>query len=129
MPKSKKATLKTMLSAELDTVHRRRSDPQVVTGVDGAHDTWRHLDALAPHATAVPDFYHGAQQLKPARDARHGDKDASGRVQLHTLRHLLLHDDDGGQKVIRALNCQRRKFLRRTRIGEVMRNIRRNHHG
>ena len=41
MPEPKKATLKTMLSAELDTVLGRRPDLQVVTVADGAHDNWR----------------------------------------------------------------------------------------
>ena len=56
MPEPKKATLKTMLSAELGTVLRRRPDLQVVTVADGAHDNWRYLDTLAPEATAVPGF-------------------------------------------------------------------------
>ena len=61
MPEPKKATLKTMLSAELDTVLGRRPDLQVVTVADGAHDNWRYLDVLAPEATAVVDFYQYAE--------------------------------------------------------------------
>ena len=75
MPEPKKATLKTMLSAELDTVLSRRPDLQVVTVADGAHDNWRYLDTLAPDATAVVDFYHGAEQLKSALDARYGENE------------------------------------------------------
>ena len=56
MPEPKKAALKTMLSAELDTVLGRRPELQVVTVADGAHDNWRYLDALAPDATAVVDL-------------------------------------------------------------------------
>ena len=128
MPEPKKATLKTMLSAELDTVLRRRPDLQVVTVADGAHDNWRYLDALAPEATAVVDFYHAVEQLKSALDARYGENDATGRAQFHKLRHLLLDDPDGVEKVIRALDYQRKKFPRRTRIGEVLRYFRRNRH-
>ena len=58
-----------MLSAELDTVLRRRPDLQVATVADGAPDNWRYLDALACEATAVVDFYHAAEQLKSALDA------------------------------------------------------------
>ena len=94
----------------------------------GAHDNWRYLDALAPEATAVVDFYHGAEQLKSALDARYGENDARGRAQFHKLRHLLLEDPDGVAKVIRALDYQRKKFPRRTRIGEVLRYFRRNRH-
>ena len=118
--------MKTMLSAELDTVLGRRPDLQVVTVADGAHDNWRYLDVLAPEATAVVDFYHAAEQLKSALDARYGENDARGRAQFHKLRHLLLDDPDGVEKVIRALDYQRKKFPRRTRIGEVLRYFRRN---
>ena len=128
MPEPKKATLKTMLSAELDIVLGRRPELQIVTVADGAHDNWRYLDALAPDATAVVDFYHGAEQLKSALDARYGENDARGRAQFHKLRHILLHDPDGVEKVIRALDHQRKKFPRRTRIGEVLRYFRRNRH-
>ena len=124
----KKATLKTMLSAELATVIRRRPDLQVVTVADGAHDNWRYLDALACEATAVVDFYHAAEHLKPALDARYGENDARARAQFHKLRHLLLDDPDGVEKVIRALDYQRKRFPRRTRIGEVLRYFRRNRH-
>ena len=128
MPEPKKATLKTMLGAELDTVLRQRPDLQVVTVADGAHDNWRYLDTLAPEATAVVDFYHAAEQLKAALDARYGENDARGRAQFHKLRHLLLDDPDGVQKVIRSLDYQRKRFPRRKRIGEVLRYFRRNRH-
>lgn len=128
MPEAKKATLKTMLSAELDTVLGRRPDLEVVTVADGAHDNWRYLDALAPDATAVVDFYHAAEQLKSALDARYGENDAKGRAQFHKLRHILLDDCDGVEKVIRALAYQRKQFPRRKRIGEVLRYFRRNRH-
>ena len=128
MPEPKKATLKTMLSVELDTVLGRRPDLQVVTVADGAHDNWRYLDALAPEATAVVDFYHAAEQLKSALDARYGENDATGRAQFQKLRHILLDDPDGVEKVIRALDYQRKKFPRRTRIGEVLRYFQRNRH-
>ena len=128
MPEPKKATLKTMLSAELDTVLRIRPELHVVTVADGAHDNWRYLDALAPQATAVVDFYHAAEQLKSGLDARYGENDARGRAQFHKLRHLLLDHPEGVEKVIRALDYQRKKFPRRTRIGEVLGYFRRNRH-
>ena len=128
MPEPKKASLKTMLSAEFDTVLRTRPDLHVVTVADGAHDNWRYLDALAPQATAVVDFYHAAEQLKAALDARYGENAAKGRAQFHKLRHILLEDSEGVEKVIRALHYQRKKFPRRTRIGEVLRYFWRNRH-
>ena len=124
MPEAKKMTLKTMLSAELHAVLERRPELHVVSVADGARDNWRYLDALAPDATAVVDFYHATEQLKSALDARYGENDAKGRAQFHKLRHVLLEDPDGVEKVIRALAYQRKKFPRRTRIGEVLRYFR-----
>ena len=49
------------------------------------------------------------------------ENDARGRAQFYKLRHLLLHDPDVVEKVIRALDYQRKRFPRRTRIGEVLR--------
>ena len=128
MPEPKKATLKTMPSAELDIALGKRPDLHVVSVADGAHDNWRYLDALAPETTAVVDFYHAAEQLKATLDTCHGENDSKGRAQLHKLRHVPLDDSDGVEKVIRALDYQRKKFPRRTRIGEVLRYFRRNRH-
>ena len=128
MPEPKKATLKTMLSAELDAVLGKRPDLHIVTVADGARDNWRYLDALAPEATAVVDFYHATEHLKAALDARYGENNATGRAQFHKLRHVLRDDADGVEKVIRALDYQRKKFPRRTRIGEVLRYFRHNRH-
>ena len=128
MPEPKKATLKTMLSAELDIALGRQPDLHVVTVADGARDNWRYLDALAPEATAMVDFYHAAEQLKAALDGRYGENDAKGRAQFHKLRHILLEDCDGVEKVIRARDSQRKTFPRRTRIGAVLRYFRRHRH-
>ena len=128
MPEAKKATLKTMLAAELDTALGNRPDLQVVTVADGARDNWRYLDALAPEATAVVDFYHATEQLKTALDACYGENDPKGRAQFEKLRHVLRDDPNGVEKVIRALSYQRTRHPRRKRIGEVLRYFRHNRH-
>ena len=74
------------------------------------------------------DFYHATEQLKAALDARYGENDVKGRAQFQKLRQLLLDDPDGVEKVIRALDYQRKKFPGRTHIGEVLRYFRRNRH-
>ena len=102
---------------------------QLVKVADGAKDNWTFYDrGRCPEATSVVDFYHAAEQLKSALDARYGENDATGRAQFHKLRHILLDDAHGVEKVIRALDYQRKKFPRRTRIGEVLRYFRRNRH-
>ena len=128
MPEPKKATLKTMLSAELDAALGRRPDLCVVKVADGARDNWSYLDALAPQGTSVVDFYHGAEQLKAALDAGYGENDATGRAQFEKLRHVLRDAPDGVEKVIRALNYQRKRHPRKTRIGEVLGYFRHNRH-
>ena len=51
-----------------------------------------------------------------------------GRRRFKKLRHVLLEDEDGVAKVIRALVYLRNKHPRRKRIGEVVRYLRRNRH-
>ena len=126
MPEAKKATLKTMVAAELEAALGKRPDLQVVTVADGARDNWRFLDALAPDATAVVDFYHATEQLKSALDACYGDNDPKGRAQFEKLRHVLRDDPNGVEKVIRALRYQRTRYPKRKRIGEVLRYFRHN---
>ena len=128
MPEAKKATLKTTVAAELDAALGKRPDLEVVTVADGARDNWRFLDALAPQATAVVDFFHAAEQLKSGLDACYGDNDPKGRAQFEKLRHVLRDDPEGVGKVIRALSYQRTKYPRRKRIGEVLRYFRHNRH-
>ena len=128
MPEARKATLKTTVAAELDAVLGKRPDLQVVTVADGARDNWRFLDALAPEATAVVDFYHATEQLKSALDACYGDNDPKGCAQFEKLRHVLRDVPGGVEKVIRALSYQRTNYPKRKRIGEVLRYFRHNRH-
>ena len=116
------------MSAEVEAVLGQRPDLRLVKIADGAKDNWTFLSGVLPQGVELIDFYHAAEQLKSALDARYGENDARGRAQFHKLRHLLLDDPDGVEKVIRALDYQRKKFPRRTRIGEVLRYFRRNRH-
>lgn len=128
MPESKKATLKATLSAELEAALRQRPALSVVKVADGARDNWSYLDALMPAGTAVVDFYHAAEQLKGALDAGYGETSAKGQAQFMKLRHVLLEDGDGVERVVRALAYLRTKHRRKKRIGEVLRYFRRNRH-
>ena len=128
MPESKKATLKSMLAAEVHAALGQRPDLTVVKVADGARDNWTYLDALVPQGTVVVDFYHAAEQLKAGLDAAYGVGSAKGLAQFKKLRHVLLEDEDGVEKVIRALVYLRNKHRRRKRIGEVLRYLRRNRH-
>ena len=131
MPEGKKATLKQMLSAELEAVLGQRPDLEVVKLADGAHDNWSYLDELAPQAQCserLVDFFHAAGQLRDATDAAYGENDAWGRMQYEKHRHVLRHDHGGVERVIRALRYLRDKHPRRQRIKEVLGYFRRNRH-
>jgi phenylpyruvate tautomerase PptA (4-oxalocrotonate tautomerase family) len=125
MPEAKKATLKSMLSEEVAAVLEQRPELTVVKIADGAKDNWSYLGSLVPHGEERVDFFHAAEQLKAAFDAAYGENDSKGRSQFGKNRHVLRHDHDGVEKVIRALVYLRNKHPRRKRIGEVLRYFRR----
>ena len=83
MPETKKATLKEMLSAEVEAALEQRPGLEVVKLADGAHDNWSFLVELAPQAVSseqLVDFYHAAEQLKVATDTAYGEHDERGRT-------------------------------------------------
>ena len=131
MPEGKKATLKQMLSAEVDAALAQRPDLEVVKLADGAHDNWSYLDELAPQAVRserLVDFFHAAGQLRDATDAAYGENSTWGRMQYEKHLHVLRHDHGGVERVIRALRYLRDKHRRRKRIKEVLGYFRRNRH-
>jgi hypothetical protein len=128
MPESKKATLKKMLSAEVDGALTRRPLLKLVTVADGARDNWNYLDAEFPQATPVVDFYHAAERLKAAIDAAYGETSPKGRSQFEKLRHVLLEERRGVEKVIRALVHLRDTHPRSHKIERELWYFRRNRH-
>ena len=72
MPESHKATLKTMVAAEVEAVLGQRPDLTVVKVADGAKDNWTFLTRALPDGVELIDFYHAAEKLKDAFDAAHG---------------------------------------------------------
>ena len=128
MPEAKKATLKSMLSAEVNAAFAQRPELTVVKIADGAKDNWTYLSNLVPDGEEPVDFYHVVEHLKGAFDAAYGDKSAKGQAQFKKNRHVLRDDLDGAEKVIRALVYLRSKHPRRKRIGEVLGYFRRNRH-
>ena len=131
MPEAKKATLKEMLSAEVNAALEQRPDLRLVKLADAAHDNWSYLDELAPQAdssTELIDFFHAAEQLKAATDAAYGENDVRGRAQYEKYRHLLRHEPSGVERVIRGLRYLCGKHPRRQRIRQVLGFFRRNRH-
>lgn len=128
MPEANKATLKSIISAEVQAALAQRPDLTVVKIADGARDNWTYLATLVPDGEERVDFYHAAQQLKAALDAAYGESTPKGQAQFKNYRHILLEDPDGVEKVIRALMYLRSKHRRRKRIGEVLGYFRRHRH-
>ena len=120
MPEAKKATLKSMLAAEVHAVLAQRPALIVVKVADGARDNWTFLEALVPEGEQRVDFFHVAEQLKAALDVAYAENDPKGRAQFDKLRHVLRYHPDGAAKVIRALIYLRNKHPRRKRIAEVL---------
>lgn len=116
MPESKKVTLKSMLSAELTPVLEACPHLRSVKIADGAKDNWRYLSEELPEADEVVDYYHAVNHLKSAFDAAYGEHTPRARTQFEKYRHVLLEDDAGVEKVIRALAYLRDQHPRRTKL-------------
>lgn len=126
MPESKKLTLKSSLLAELRWVFEQRPDLPIVKIADGAEDNWDFLSRQVPIGEEVIDFFHAAENLGHAIAAAYGDGTRETRLRFEELRCILLEDVGGVDRVIRALDYLKRKFPRRTRIGQALGYFRRN---
>lgn len=127
MPEAGKATLKDMLTKELEAVIAERPDLIVVKLADGAKDNWAYL-STGPLGISIVDFFHAAEQLSGALVAAYGEADPVGRARFEKLRHTLRHDRQGAAKVIRALIHLRERFPRRKKIAAVLGYFRENRH-
>ena len=116
MPESKKATLKSMLSAELDGVVTRHPELTLVKLADGAKDNWTYLHGIFPEAEEVVDYFHAVSHLKKAFDAAYGENTTQALGQFKKYRHILRDDANGVEKVIRALVYLRKHHPRRKAI-------------
>lgn len=109
MPEAHKASLKVALKAELDMALHLRPDLQLVKGADGANDNWTFLHKELPEGPEVVDFFHAAEHLNTALASVYGDGTVESRRRFNDLRHVLLEEEDGVQKVIRSLVYLREK--------------------
>ena len=82
MPEEKKATLKTMVAAEVEAVLGQRPELKLVKIADGAKDNWTFLGKVLPEGVELIDFFHAAEHLKDGFDAAYGadDPKADGAV-------------------------------------------------
>lgn len=126
MPESKKATLKEMITTEVEAVQKQRPDLKLAGIADGAKDNWKYLDKLLPGAEKVLDFYHSAEHLQTALNAAYGESSSKSASQFEKLRHILRHDYNGVDSVIRSLIHLRDSFPRRRVIARELGYFRKN---
>jgi hypothetical protein len=130
MPEKHKATLKEQLAAELEGVLAHRPDLRVVTLADGAHDNWAFLAELPGGRceAQIVDFFHAAEHLHDAMAAAHGEATAKCEAEFQKYRHILRHESDGVEKVIRHLRYLRAQNPRRKKIATVLGYFRHHRH-
>jgi hypothetical protein len=116
MPEPHKASLKLALTAELEAALAKRPDLRLVKASDGAVDNWTFLHEELPKGEEVVDFFHAAEHLNAALAAAYGDGSVMARQRFVELRHVLLEQEGGAGKVIRALKYLHDKHPRSERI-------------
>lgn len=116
MPEPHKKSLKEALTAELDVALAKRPDLRLVKAADGANDNWTFLHSELPSGDEVVDFFHATEHLNAALAAAYGDGTVEARGRFVYLRHVLLEQPGGVDKVIRALVHLRDKHPRSKRI-------------
>jgi hypothetical protein len=130
MPESGKTTVKEQIASELDAMLAQRPDLRVVTVADGAHDNWAFLGRLpgGRSEAQVVDFWHAAEYLHGGMAAVYGEASTKCRAEFEKYRHILRHDDDGVQKVIRHLRYLKEKHPRRKKLAEALTYFRHHRH-
>ncbi len=111
-PEHKKKTLKSQLETELETIFTVRCDLQLVMLSDGAADHWEFLSELPDRLGAetwkkAADLFHVLERVKKALDAFYGDGSSDARAMFETCRIWLREEDDGADRVLRALRYRR----------------------
>jgi hypothetical protein len=130
MPQKGKETLKSQLHDELAAILAKRPDLLVIKIADGVNDNWAYL-GLLPDGRAseqVLDFWHAAEHLHDGLAAVYGDADPRCQAEFVTYRHILRHDTDGVEKVIRHLRYLRDQHPRRKKLRAALKYFRNHRH-
>ncbi|MGH7383436.1 MAG: hypothetical protein ACREKR_14625, partial [Candidatus Methylomirabilales bacterium] len=128
MPERHKASLKTMLTQEIETVLSQRPDLRLVKLADGAADNWTYLSAALPPGAELVDFYHACEHLKEAFDAAYGENSSKSKAQFEKYRYILRDEPAGVEKIIRALAHLRDIHPRKKKLATELAYFRRHRH-
>ena len=115
-PEKNKRTLKASLAAEVLAVLRKQPKLALVKVADGVDDNWTFLSGELPAGDEVLDFFHASEHLHAAVAAAYGDGTRDTRHRFEELRDALRDDDNGVDRVIRAVDYLRKRFPHRDTI-------------
>ncbi len=114
LPEHKKETLKTQLAAEVGSILHSRPDLTLVGLSDGAEDNWEFLNQLTQllglpdkEIKRAVDIFHVLERVKKALDAYHGEGSSASKAAFEECRIWLREEDDGVERVLRALRHRR----------------------
>jgi hypothetical protein len=131
MPEQDKSTLKSQLLAELDSILGQRPDLVVVKIADGPKNNWTFLRSLpnGRKSEEVLDFFHAAEHLYDAFVIVYGEATHKCMAEFGKYRHILRHETNGVEMIIRHLIYLRNKFKkRRKKLTVVLKYFRRHRH-
>ncbi len=129
MPEPGKKLLKSQLAENVATALEQRPDLALVKLADGAKDNWQFLtNELHPgEGVEIVDFYHASDHLSDAFEAAYG-KGSKAKAQHKKYRTILRDEDNGVEKVIRALDYLNKKHPRRKQLAKELNYFRNNRH-
>ena len=114
MPEAKKATLKSQLTAELQSIFASEPGLELVGLSDGAPDHWQFLGELPGEIGTTGlemkksvDLFHVLEHVKVALDAYHGESTPESKAAFEECRLWLRESSDGAKRVLRALRYRR----------------------
>jgi hypothetical protein len=120
-PESKKTTLKDMLAAEVAAILAAHPGLKLVKVADGAADNWEFLaSSKLPEGEEAVDFFHATEHLHAAIAAAYGDSTRETQYRFESLRETLRDDEQGVDKVIRALKHLTHKHTRSDTIRQAL---------
>jgi hypothetical protein len=111
-PEHKKKILKSQLTAELESIFGVRADLKLVMLSDGAPDHWDFLSELperfgVTESRQAADIFHVLERVKKALDVYHGEGSTAARAAFEECRLWLREEEDGADRVLRALRYRR----------------------
>ncbi len=130
MPESGKGTVADELEDELHAALAQRPDLHVCFAADGNPTQWTLLEGISirlppetGEASYLLDFYHCAGYLEAAANAVHHDDAPAARVLARHWGDILLEQDDGAIRTLKAMRYHREQVPRGLRSNAMKKSI------